>query len=234
MAAGFRVLPHGACEELNARLWRVEGRLPRMVLRRVMTLARTGRGEIVVHSAIALEGDLMARIEAWGKPAWLVVPNGFHRLDAPAFKERYPDLKVLCPRGSRKKVEQVVAVDGTYEDFPADPHVRLETLAGTGEREGVMVVESEGEVSLVFNDVLFNMPHAPGVAGFVLRALHVSGGPRVDWAARLLLVKDKGALREHLERLAALPGLRRIIVSHHEVIDNEPARVLKEVAATLA
>jgi hypothetical protein len=41
------------------------------------------------------------------------------------------------------------------------------------------------------------------------------------------------ALRAHLERLSRLPDLRRILVSHHEVIDRDPARVLADVAATL-
>jgi hypothetical protein len=34
-------------------------------------------------------------------------------------------------------------------------------------------------------------------------------------------------------QVAARPELRRIVVSHHEVIDRDPARVLRDVAATL-
>ncbi len=51
--------------------------------------------------------------------------------------------------------------------------------------------------------------------------------------ARWFIAGDKPALRAHLERLAATPELRRIVVSHHEVIDRDPARVLRDVAATL-
>ena len=56
---------------------------------------------------------------------------------------------------------------------------------------------------------------------------------RVMTIARWFLVKDRPALRSHLERLASMPDLRRIVVSHHEVIDRDPARVLRDVAATL-
>jgi hypothetical protein len=55
----------------------------------------------------------------------------------------------------------------------------------------------------------------------------------VSRIARWFLAKDKPALRAHLERLAAIPDLRRICVSHHETIDREPAKVLRDVAATL-
>jgi hypothetical protein len=53
----------------------------------------------------------MAALEALGAPTWLVVPNGYHRLDAPAYKRRYPQLQVVAPEGAAARVRQVVAVD---------------------------------------------------------------------------------------------------------------------------
>ena len=84
----------------------------------------------------------------------------------------------------------------------------------------------------MLNDVVFNMPHAPGFSGFVLRRLTAStGGPRISRIARWFIARDKKALRAHLERLAQLPELRRVVVSHHQVID-EPA-VIRQLASTL-
>src|SRR4051812_39840203 len=114
----WTVLPHQAIEVLADNLWRVEGGLPDMPLKRVMTIVRRPAGGLVVHNAIALDDASMARIDAWGPVEYLVVPNGYHRLDAKVFKQRYPQARVLCPRGSSKKVAEVVAVDGSYEDFP--------------------------------------------------------------------------------------------------------------------
>ena len=51
--------------------------------------------------------------------------------------------------------------------------------------------------------------------------------------ARMFLIKDKRAFALHLERLAT-PDLTRIIVAHHEIISNEPARTLQKVAASLS
>lgn len=230
----WTVLPHTPIERLSERLWRVEGALSGMPLRRVMAIARRSDGGLVVHSAIAVDDAALAAIEAWGPVVAIVVPSGYHRLDAGVFHERYPAARVICPRGARAKVEQVVPVTGGYEDEPADPAVALETLDGTAANEGVMIVRDGGGASLVFNDIVFNMPHQRGVGGFVLRWITAStGGPRVSRIARWFIARDKPALRGHLERLAATPDLRRIVVSHHEVIDRDPARVLRDVAATL-
>lgn len=230
----WTVLPHLDIEELERNLWRVQGSIEGMGLKRVMTLARMQDGRLVIHNGIALEEEAMKRIEAWGTPAFIIVPNAYHRLDAFAFKQRYPGAKILCPDGARKRVEEVVPVDGAYDALPADDTVRLVTLDGIKEAEGVMVVESEGGTTLVFNDILFNMPHAKGMAGLIFRYVTQStGGPRVSRIVRWFVMKDKKALRAHLERLADTPRLERIIVSHHRMITEAPAETLRSVARTL-
>jgi hypothetical protein len=230
----WKVLPHGPIEKLGSRLWRVEGALDGMPLKRVMTVVKRADGTLLVHNAMALDAAAMEEFDALGPVAAIVVPNGYHRLDAPVFKQRYPTAKVYCPSGARAKVEEVVPVDGDYEALGDDGVVRAETLDGTREAEGVLVVRDAEGTTLVFNDVVFNMPHAPGFSGFVLRYLTASsGGPRVSRVARLFVVKDAAALRAHLERLAAIPGLVRAIVSHHETITGEVDRTLRALAATL-
>ena len=228
----WKVLQHGALEQLADNLWRVEGSLPDMPLHRVMTIARRG-DELVIHNAVCVDESSMKRIELAGVPAQLIVPNGWHRLDARVWKQRFPQAKLYCPAGSRKRVEQVVAVDGTYDAFPNSEDVRLEHLQGVREAEGVMTVRSADGVTLVFNDVLFNMPHQPGLQGWVLRLMGSSGGPRVTRFVRLVMVKDRRALRANLERLAETRDLRRIIVSHHEMINESASEVLRRVASRL-
>lgn len=230
----WKVLPHGPIEKLGANLWRVEANLPGMEMKRVMTVAKRADGTLVIHNGIALEDAAMAEIDAWGKVSAIVVPNGFHRLDAKVFSDRYPDARVLCPSGAKAKVEQVVKTHGSYEDLPADGAVDLHLLDGTKQREGVIVVRSGSETSLVFNDAVFNMPHLRGVTGFVLRRITGStGGPRVSRIAKLFVVADKAAFRAHVEKLADLPGLARVVVSHHETITQDPSGTLKRVVAAL-
>ena len=64
----WKVLEHGKIERLTERLWRVEGMIPGMSLRRVMTVVKRSSGGLAIHSAIALDEGEMAELEAWGKP----------------------------------------------------------------------------------------------------------------------------------------------------------------------
>jgi hypothetical protein len=182
---------------------------------------------------MALDAKAMGELEALGEPAFIVVPSGYHRLDGPRFAARYPDARVLCPQGARGRVQQVVPVDGTYEDFAGDASVVLSHVDGIGDAEGVMRVTSEDGVTLVFNDILFNTPHRYGLDGIVLRMLGSSGGPRVSRTARIALLKDPRALARRFVALAATPGLVRICVAHHETIVDDPAGALRSVAMTL-
>lgn len=229
----WTVLPHGPVEVLAANLRRVEGSLPDMPLGRVMTIARRRDGRLVIHNAIALEEPLMRELEAWGEPAFLVVPSAWHRLDAFVFAQRYPGLTVLCPAGARRAVQKVVPVGGTCDDLPPDDDVSLRHLDGLARREGVLTVRSEDGATLVLNDAIFNLPHLPGLFGLVYRWTGSTGGPRVTRIFRWFVVKDRTAFRMDLERLADIPDLRRVIVSHGAMIASGVRDTLRQAAATI-
>lgn len=221
----WKVLSHGPLTKLANNLWWVQGSLPNMSLKRVMTIVRLTDGRLVIHNGIALQEPAMREVEAWGKPAFLIVPNGGHRLDAPAYKKRYPQLQVFTPKGSRARVEEVVKVDGTYEQFPADDSVRFETLQGVKEGEGAMIVRSADGVTVVLNDAVFNMDRKRDPLGFFFTTLLGSApGPRVSRLAKLVFIRDKKALRSDLERLAETPGLERLVVAHENVASGPAAR----------
>ena len=229
----WNVLAHGPLEKLADNLWWVEGSLRGMSLKRVMVIARMRDGRLVIHNAIALEEARMKEIEALGQPSFLVVPNAVHRLDAPAYKARYPALTVVAPKGSRSKIERVVGVDLTYEQFPGDDTVRFETLPGVADAEGAMIVRSSDGVTLVLNDAVFNMDKKRDFLGWFFTTLLGSApGPRVSRLAKLLLVKDKLALRAELERLAELPELKRLVVAHEKVSHGPDAAAALRTAAT--
>ena len=107
----WTVLPHDSIQRHEDNLWTVEGRLEGSnPLRRRMTLIKRKDGALVIHNGQALEEAAMKEIEAWGEPRYLIVPNGFHRMDAHAYTQRYPKLQVFCPATEDAKVRQVVKV----------------------------------------------------------------------------------------------------------------------------
>jgi len=229
----WTVSPHGPLEKVEPNLWLVDGWLPKSPIRRRMAIVRCDDGQLVFHNAVPLEPAAMAEVEAWGRPSVLVVPNAYHRLDIHAFKERYPGMRLLCPAAIEARVGPVAAVDGHLDALPGAPALRAEPLDGVSNGEAVLVVGSGGRVSLLFADVLMNNVAPPGLGGLLLRLIGSAGGPRVTRLARLLMVRDRAALRAHLLRLAALPGLTRLVPSHGTVTSSDSAAVLAAVAVAL-
>jgi len=224
-SAEWKVRAHGPLLTLADNLLWAEGSLPGMSLKRSMVVVRLADGKLVIHNGIALDDAHMAELERFGTPAFLIVPNGGHRLDAPAYKQRYPALRVFAPKGSRKRVEEKVAVDGVYEDFPHSDVLRLETLHGVNDAEGALIAQSSDGTSVVLNDCMFNMDRKRDPLGFFFTTLMGSApGPRVSRLAKLILIKDQKALRADFERYAELPNLVRVIVAHEKVANGADAR----------
>ncbi len=229
----WTVFEHGPIEELEDNLWRVEGVLPGTPMKRVMTLARLGDGRVLVYSAIALGEAEMKRIEAWGAPSILVVPNALHKLDARVFKERYPAMKVVAPKGAAGEVAEVVAVDATSLDT-GDPDVRWRAAAGTADREAILEVRGGRGTTVVVCDLVMNMRKIPGFGGFVMKLMGFTGpAPKVSPATRKALVADRAAVRAELEGLGAIADLRRVIMAHGAMLAGDEAKRVAEAAASL-
>ncbi len=232
----WRVLPHGPLTALEENLWSVTGTfdIPFNPLKRVMTIAKRTDGTLVLHGLMALEENAQREVEALGEIAHLVVPSRFHRLDAARYRARYPNAKLWAPAAARKSVEKRAAMDGTYEEFPADDVVSLVDIDGLAKREGALVARSKRGTTYVFNDALFNMPDITGLSGFVLKHVTQStGGPRVSRTARIAIVADRALYRAALEKIADDPKLVRVMVAHHVPIEDDVAGSLRAVAATL-
>ena len=227
------MLPHDPIQKLEENLWAVSASLPRGRINRRMSVVRLGDGRLVFHNAVPLEEAAMREVEAFGSPSALVVPNGFHRLDIHAWKQRYPQLAVVCPAPTRPRVERLVPVDGGWEALPRDPALEALPLPGTRWGEAALLVRSSARASLLFGDAVMNIPRLPGGEGLLWRLLGSSGGPRVTPLTRLVAVRDASALAGGLAALAATPGLARLVPSHGDIVASDAPRVLREVAARL-
>ncbi|RYZ05586.1 MAG: hypothetical protein EOO73_19010 [Myxococcales bacterium] len=232
----WKVLPHGKLSVIDDNLLTVVGALhmPMGDFPRRMTVARLRDGRLVIFSAIALEEDEMQALEKFGLPTFLVVPSDRHRMDAKIWKDRYPRLLVLAPPGAREKVDEVVRVDATAFDF-RDPSVKLVTVPGTDGHEAALVVQSESGTTLVVNELIWNVDHRPGFGGWLMKVTGLtSDGPQIPAIPKMLGFKDQPALRRQLEDWSQLYNLRRIIVSHGDIIEAEPDIVLRDLAQQLA
>lgn len=232
----WTVLPHGKLQHLEADLLTVTGTMnmpPMGEVARRMTIVRLADRRLIVYSAISLDEAEMRELEAYGSPAFLVVPGDIHRMDAKPWKDRYPALMVVAPAGARAKVAEVVPVEATEVDF-GDPAVRWVTVAGTGEKEAALVVTTAHGTTIVLNDLIFDLANRPGLGGWLFEAIGMTGNePHIPLPIRLREVKDKRALSEQLAQWAELPNLQRIIISHGNIIAHGPGAVLRRISAEL-
>jgi hypothetical protein len=232
----WTVLPHGKLSRLDDNLLSVTGDLHMPVgdVQRRMTVVRLQSGKLVVYSAIALDEAEMRALEDFGQPAYLIVPNDIHRMDARIWKDRYSELTVVAPAGVHKKVAEVVPVDRTTVDFD-DPRTQLVTVPGTEEHEAALLVSTWSGTTLVVNDLIWNLNDRPGFGGWLFRIMGFTGSePRIPTVVELREIKDKNALRRQLEAWARIPDLNRIIVSHGDIVTRDPSSVLINLAQALA
>ena len=231
----WKVLPHGKLSQIDDNILTVVGeiRMPLMDLPRRMTVVRLNDARLVVFSAIALDEDEMAELEAYGCPAYLIVPSDKHRLDAKIWKERYPAMQVIAPEGSRAKVEEAVPV-GTAEPRFDDPNVQFVTVPGTRGCEAALVVRTPSGTTLVLNDVVGNIRDAAGFGGWLLHLAGFAGEQaQIPTVVKMAVIEDTKALRLQLLEWAAIESLQCILVSHGSVIDENPRQVLRDLAPSL-
>ena len=231
----WKVHPHGQLTQVDDRILTVTGTIlmPAGRLPRRMTVVRLEHGGLVIFSAMSLADDQMTVLEAFGTPAYMIVPNDHHRMDARSWKERYPTLRVIAPAGAREKVEKVVLVDATFGDF-ADSSVRFVPVAGTAEKEAALEVHGANGTTLILNDLVGNIRGARGFSGWFLRLMGFAGDePHIPLPIRRVMIESRGQVREQFLTWAAMTSLRRILVSHGEPIEDDPRGALRRLAQSL-
>jgi hypothetical protein len=231
----WTVLPHGPLTEIDDGILTVTGQIhmPLVDLERRMTVVRLRNDSSIIYSAIALDDAGMKRIEAFGMPRYLVVPGDAHRLDVKIYKQRYPQLCVVTPPGAVKRVEKAVKVDATEMDF-GDPDVSWHVVSGAGGHEAALLVHRASGTTLILSDLIGNLRRKGGFEGWMLHVLGFGDNePVIPAVEKLLMVENKEELRRQFVDWAAIPGLRRIIMSHGEPIETDPKAVLVELAGGL-
>ena len=231
----WKVLPHGKLTKIDDNILTVTGEIhmPLTDFPRRMTVVVLHDARLVIFNGIALDEKEMRALEAIGEPAFLIVPNDHHRLDARIYKQRYPNIKVVAPEGSREKIEAIVPVDTTAPDF-GDINVRFITVPGTKEHEAALLVRGKHGSTLILNDIVGNMHDVSGFGGWFLKRAGFAGDkPQIPRVAKIGMIDDKAALRTQLLQWANDASLARILVSHGDPIEERPTDTLRELASAL-
>ncbi|WP_192649070.1 hypothetical protein [Sphingopyxis sp. OAS728] len=161
----------------------------------------------------------------------MIVPNAGHRLDLSAWKTRYPNARVIAPPSAREAVKEAAPVEASG-DIMDDPALRLGLVAGTKEDEFALTVERNGDVTLLLNDILSNVRHPEGLGANIMARLFAFGvkRPRTSRTVRHIFVDEPAVVAAQFRQWAGIRGLKRIIVSHGDVIETSPEAALLRAA----
>ena len=223
-------------KDLDDRIVTVEGDIPMPLGKfpRRMTVVGLSRNRSAIFSAIPLNEAGMRSIEQVGKPSFLIVPNGHHRLDAGAWKKRYPKLKVLCPPGAREAVSEAVAVEFHQGHIERQERRFRDRRRNREAPRRLFVVRREGGTTLIVNDIVANVRHPRGLGAKIMARLFGFGvkRPQVPRVVKRAMVENAEKLAAQLRDWSEIPGLERLIPSHGDIIEH-PAPSLRQIANSL-
>ena len=220
------IYPYHPLKSLAANLWQVEGSLANG-LPRNMTVYRLPDGRLLLYSVVAMRDADLGALEKLGSPAIMVMPHDRHQMDAPFYKRRYPDLRILAPdpRHARK-----VAIDGDLSELGA-LGIKAYVLPGTTYHEVVLELPVEGGVAICTTELLGNLSTLPGLMGLLLRLLGPPGGGLgVARVVRWREVSDRKRVEAWLRSLAERPELRMVLVGHGSPVTEDPRGALRRAS----
>jgi hypothetical protein len=220
------IYPYGEPRQLSENLWQIAGSL-KFPVPRNMTIVRTTRGELVLYSVIAMHEDGMRALEALGRPSLMVIPHRRHQMDAPFYKARYPNLRVLAPDSGRVREVTVDAGLGELAALGIDAYV----LPGNTYQDVVLDIALPEGRALCVCESLGNV----SPSGWMKAALRLLGPPGggfgVARAVRLREISDRDALRAWLLTQAARSDVRLLLFGHGEALVSDIQNALRRAAA---
>jgi hypothetical protein len=229
------IYPYRPLKSLAANLWQVEGTLANG-LPRNMTVYRLPDGRLLLYSVVAMHPADLEALEKLGRPGIMVMPHDRHQMDAPFYKRRYPDLRILAPEPRRARK---VPVDGDLSEL-GELGIKAYVLPGTTYQEVVLELPVEGGMAdtagmaLCTTELLGNLSGLPGLMGLLLRLIGPPGGGLgVARVVRWREVSDRKRVQAWMRSMAERPDLRVVLVGHGNPVTQDPGASLRRAAGHL-
>lgn len=219
------IYPYSEPIQIRPNLVQVRGSLPVPVPRN-MTVFRSARGELVLYSVIAMHEAGMRALEAFGKPTVMVIPHRRHQMDAPFYKARYPELRVLAAEDVRVRDLQV---DGGLDEL-ARFGIDAYPLPGNTYGDSVLDLPIEDGRALTVCESLGNVK-LDGWLGMLMHVLGPrGGGPGVARAVVWREIRASEELRAWLEQQSGRSDLKVLLFGHGEPIATDVPAMLRKFA----
>lgn len=199
-----------------------------------MTLLRLTDGRLVVISPVPISDELGAAIDQLGPVGFLVAPNLLHHLYLRPAAARWPQARLLAPRGLAEKLGGLPAHGLLDDGAPPDWAGQLEILTLQGFKGlGETVFFHVESRTLVLTDLLFRiLSPSAWTLGLVLRIMGTHG--RLARSRMLAsMIKDPAAAETSYRRILQW-DFDRLIVAHGEVLDSGARAAVAEALGVAA
>jgi hypothetical protein len=198
-----------------------------------MTVIRLADGSLLLHSPVALDAALRRELDALGPVRFAVAPNRVHHLYAGRVAEAYPQARLWVGPGLETKRPDLAFAGILGDEAPAEWRGQLDQVFFRGRPyENEVVFFHRASRTLILCDLAFNFgPRAAAPTRLLMRLLRSYGsfGPsKLD----PLLIRDRRAARESLERILAF-DFDRVIVAHGDVLESGGHEALRRGYAWL-
>ena len=198
-----------------------------------MTVMRLSGDRLLLHSPVALDGDLRAQIDAQGRVCFAVAPNRLHHLYAGDVVRVYPEARLWVAPGLPSKRPDLVFEAVLGDVAPEEWREELDQVFFRGRPyENEVAFFHRASRTLLLCDLAFNFgPSAATPTRWLMKLIRSYGqlGPsKLD----PLLIRDRKVARESLEKILAW-DFDRVIVSHGDVLETGGHRILSDGYAWL-
>jgi uncharacterized protein DUF4336 len=209
-------------EPLGPEIWAVNRPLPIKPIgdiRSRMTVIRSRGRELMLHSPVELDADLLPTLDSLGEVRWLIGPNKAHHLFLADYRDAFPNA-MLCgaPGLPEKRTDlqfaHVLAPPAVPPGWPEE--IAIELVEGIPWMNEVAFLHRPSR-TLVLTDLVFNvergLDNSARVFHFLVGATDRFGPHRLIRFA----IRDRRAARRSLDRILAW-DFDAVVMSHGAIV----------------
>lgn len=198
-----------------------------------MTVIRLEGGRLLLHSPVALDPALRRELDSIGHVAFAVAPSRLHHLYAGEVAAAYPGTRLWVAPGLERKRPDLVFEAVLDDEAPEEWRSEIAQVFFRGRPyENEVVFFHRPSRTLIVCDLAFNFGPRNALPTRLLMKLLRSYGRLGPSTLDPLLIRDRRAARESLERILAW-DFDRVVVAHGDVLESGGHDVLRRGYAWL-
>ncbi len=187
-----------------------------------MTVIRLNDGTLLIHSPTRINDLIVNKVKKLGEVRYIVTPNNFHGLYAEEWCNDFPEAKYYSAKEDHHEGHKLEILMGEI----GDDEIEIVKMEGAPKVNEYALIHKETN-TLILTDMAFNIQSNVSMWSKVFFKLNGALGKFGPSKLIKTMVSDPAALKVSIDRLLA-SDIKRIIVSHGDVVECEAMAILEE------